>query len=175
MALFGATDYTLIVTEQGSKNVRQELIQGSNSRYVRTGDRSTWGAWEHQTETAMHLDVKIVGTTVYVRHGAIGEDCSLVLLRKKKRSAWRATGGLKAYSQNKGIRKKRAPKTQYVHFKGIRLSKGTPGKWYVPKCIGVADEAADRELVGKELPGLCASLFYVSGDGVFRIQGVRKK
>lgn len=175
VALFGATDYTLIVTEQGSKNVRQELIQGSNSRYVRTGDRTTWGAWEHQTETAMHLDVKIVGTTVYVRHGAIGEDCSLVLLRKKKRSAWRATGGPKAYSHNKGIRKKRAAKTQYVHFKGIRLSKGTPGKWYVPKCIDVAPGADNRALIGKELAGLCASLFYVSGDGTFRIQGVRKK
>ena len=169
VALFGATDYTLVITEQGNKNVRQELIQGNNARYVRTGDRATWGAWEHQTETAMHLDVKIVGTTVYVRHGAIGTDCDLVLLRKKKRSAWRATGGVKAYSKNRGIRKKRAAKTQYVHFKGIRLSKGTPGKWYVPKCIAVADNKTDSNLIGKELPGLCASLFYVASDGSCRI------
>lgn len=175
VALFGATDYTLVITEQGNKNVRQELIQGNNARYVRTGDRTTWGAWEHQTETAMHLDVKIVGTTVYVRHGAIGTDCDLVLLRKKKRSAWRATGGVKAYGKNRGIRKKRAAKTQYVHFKGIRLSKGIPGKWYVPKCIAVADSKTDGNLIGKELPGLCASLFYVASDGSFRIQGVRKK
>lgn len=175
VALFGATDYTLVITEQGNKNVRQELIQGNNARYVRTGDRTTWGAWEHQTETAMHLDVKIVGTTVYVRHGAIGTDCDLVMLRKKKRSAWRATGGVKAYGKNRGIRKKRAAKTQYVHFKGIRLSKGTPGKWYVPKCIAVSDKATDGNLIGKELPGLCASLFYVASDGSFRIQGVRKK
>lgn len=46
VALFGASDYTLIVTEQGSRNVRQELIQGSNVRYVRTGNYSTWGVWE---------------------------------------------------------------------------------------------------------------------------------
>lgn len=175
VALFGASDYTLIVTEQGSRNVRQELIQGSNVRYVRTGNYSTWGVWEHQTETAMHLDVKIVGTTVYVRHGVLGDDCDLVLLRKKKRSAWRATGGAKAYSKNKGIRKRRAAKTQYVHFKGIRLSKGTPGKWYVPKCIGVADTASNSHLIGKELPGLCSSLFYVSGDGFYHIQGLHNK
>ncbi len=175
VALFGATDYTLVVTEQGSKNIRQELIQGSNVRYVRTGDRTSWGAWEHQTETAMHLDVKIVGTTVYVRHGAIGDDCSIVLLRKKKRGSWRATGGAKAYSKNKGIKKKRAAKTQYVHFKGIRLTKGTPGKWYVPKCEAVADRKVDGGLIGKEMPGLCSSLFYVSADGFYHIQGCRKK
>ena len=175
VALFGATNYTLIVTEQGSTNVRQELIHGNNVRYVRTGSRSLWRAWELQTETAMHLDVKIVGTTVYVRHGAIGSDSSIVLLRKKKRSAWRATGGPKAYSKNKGIRKKRAAKTQYVHFKGIQLSKGTPGKWYVPKCVAVADGAENKHLIGKELPGLCASLFYVGADGISHIQGVRKK
>lgn len=175
VALFGMTDYTLIVTEQGSQKVRQELIQGNDQRYVRTGTPTKWGAWEHRTETAMHLDVKIVGTTVYVRHGAIGEDCSLVLLRKKKRSAWRATGGPLAYSKNRGIRKKRAAKTQYVYFKGIQLSKGTPGQWYVPKCVSVADEAVDGNLIGKELPGLCASLFKVGTGGSYFIQGYRKK
>lgn len=41
VALFGATDYTLVITEQGTKNVRQELIQGDNVRYIRTGDRTT--------------------------------------------------------------------------------------------------------------------------------------
>lgn len=123
----------------------------------------------------MHLDVKITGTRVYVRHGALGEDCDLVLLRKKKRSRWRATGGAKAYSKNRGIRKKRTAKTQYVYFKGIKLSKGTSGKWYVPKCIAVDDPARDGNLIGKELPGLCKSLFYVGEDGYYRIQGSRKR
>lgn len=132
VALFGQTDYTLIVTEQGSKQVRQELIQGTDSHYVRTYNGAVWGAWTQQTETAMHLDVKITGTRVYVRHGALGEDCDLVLLRKKKRSRWRATGGAKAYSKNRGIRKKRTAKTQYVYFKGIKLSKGTPGNGMCP-------------------------------------------
>ena len=175
VALFGQTDYTLIVTEQGSKQVRQELIQGADCRYVRTYDGAEWDAWRQKTETAMHLDVKVVGTKVYVRHGAIGEDCDLVLLRKKKRSAWRATGGPKSYSKNQGVRKSRAAKCQYVHFKGIRLSKGTPGKWYVPKCIAVDDSARDGNIIGKELPGLCMSLFYVGAGGYFRIQGNRKR
>lgn len=176
VALFGnITDYTVVVTAQGSKMVRQELIQGQDQRYVRTFDGANWGTWAQQTETAMHLDVKVVGSKVYLRHGALGADCDIVLLRKKKRSAYRSTGGANSYAKNKGKRKKRQPKCQYVHFKGIRLSKGTPGKWYVPKCIDVADRATDSNLIGKEMPTLCASLFYAGRGGFYRMQGSRKK
>jgi len=176
VALFsGLTDYTVVVTAQGSSYVRQELIQGSDQHYVRIFNGSTWGIWAQQTETAMHLDVKIVGTTVYLRHGALGADCDIVLLRKKKRSKFRRTGGANAYTKNRGIRRRRQPKCQYVHFKGIRLSKGEPGKWYVPKCIDVRDPAKDHNLIGKEMPSLVSSLFYVGADGTYRIQGSRKK
>lgn len=175
VSLFGSADYTVIVTAQGRTMVRQELIQGQDCHYVRTWNGATWGAWCQQTETAMHLDVKIVGTKVYLRHGTLGADCDIVLLRKKKRSAYRRTGGAQSYTKNKGKRQKRQPKSQYVHFKGVRLSKGTPGKWYVPKCIGVADPKTDSNLIGKELPTLCASLFYVGHGGFYRMQGSRKK
>lgn len=176
VALFnGITDYTAVITTQGSRMVRQEIIQGDDCHYVRTWNGAAWGAWCQQTETAMHLDVKIVRSTVYLRHGALGADCDIVLLRKKKRSAYRRTGGAQSYTKNKGKRQKRQPKSQYVHFKGIRLSKGTPGKWYVPKCIGVADPKTDSSLIGKELPTLCASLFYVGHGGIYRMQGSRKK
>lgn len=175
VSLFGSADYTVIVTAQGRTMVRQELIQGQDCHYVRTWNGATWGVWCQQTETAMHLDVKIVGTKVYLRHGSLGADCDIVLLRKKKRSAYRRTGGAQSYTKNKGKRQKRQPKSQYVHFKGVRLSKGTPGKWYVPKCIGVADPKTDSNLIGKELPTLCASLFYVGHGGFYRMQGSRKK
>ncbi len=175
VSLFGSADYTVVVTAQGSTRVRQEIIQGDDCHYVRTWGGAAWGVWCQQTETGMHLDVKIVGTTVYLRHGTLGADCDIVLLRKKKRSAYRRTGGAKSYTKNKGKRQKRQPKSQYVHFKGIRLSKGTPGKWYVPKCIGVADAKTDSNLIGKELPTLCASLFYVGTGGFCRMQGSRKK
>ena len=175
VSLFGSADYTVIVTAQGRTMVRQELIQGQDCHYVRTWNGATWGMWCQQTETAMHLDVKIVGTKVYLRHGTLGADCDIVLLRKKKRSAYRRTGGAQSYTKNKGKRQKRQPKSQYVHFKGVRLSKGTPGKWYVPKCIGVADPKTDSNLIGKELPTLCASLFYVGHGGFYRMQGSRKK
>ncbi len=175
VSLFGSADYTVIVTAQGRTMVRQELIQGQDCHYVRTWNGATWGVWCQQTETAMHLDVKIVGTKVYLRHGTLGADCDIVLLRKKKRSAYRRTGGAQSYTKNKGKRQKRQPKSQYVHFKGVRLSKGTPGKWYVPKCIGVADPKTDSNLIGKELPTLCASLFYVGHGGFYRMQGSRKK
>ena len=174
-AFFGSTAYTVVVTEQGGTMVRQELIQGQDQRYVRTFNGATWGTWVQQLETAMHLDVKIVGSTVYLRHGALPSDCDIVLLRKKKRSARRATGGPNSYTKNRGKVKKRQPKRQYVHFKGIKLTKGEPGKWYVPKCIAVADKAKDGNLIGKEMPTLCASLFYVGADGMNRVQGVRKK
>ena len=175
------------LTFSSMKGVTKEQIDGLRTSCVLSCSGSValfgqtdyngavWGAWTQQTETAMHLDVKITGTRVYVRHGALGEDCDLVLLRKKKRSRWRATGGAKAYSKNRGIRKKRTAKTQYVYFKGIKLSKGTPGKWYVPKCIAVDDPAKDGNLIGKELPSLCKSLFYVGKDGYYRIQGSRKR
>ncbi len=175
VALFGMADYTVVVTAQGSTMIRQEVIQGQDIHYVRMWDGTAWGAWGRQTETAMHLDVKIVGTKVYLRHGALGADCDIVLLRKKKRSAYRSTGGAKSYTKNKGKRQKRQAKRQYVHFKGIRLSKGTPGKWYVPKCIGVDDAKTDSNLIGKELPTLCDSLFYAGHDGIYRMQGSRKK
>lgn len=175
VSLFGSADYTVVVTAQGSIRVRQEIIQGDDCHYVRTWNGAAWGAWSQQLETAMHLDVKIVRSTVYLRHGALGADCDIVLLRKKKRSSYRRTGGAKSYTKNKGKRQKRQPKSQYVHFKGIRLSKGEPGKWYVPKCIGVADPKTDSNLIGKELPTLCASLFYVGTGGFYRIQGNRKK
>ena len=43
VALFGQTDYTLIVTEQGSKQVRQELIQGTDwSRDFCEGNSWHW-------------------------------------------------------------------------------------------------------------------------------------
>lgn len=158
-AFFGMTAYTVVVTEQGSSMVRQEIIQGQDQRYVRTFSGGAWGAWVQQLETAMHLDVKIVGSTVYLRHGALPDDCDIVLLRKKKRSARRATGGPNSYAKNRGKVKKRQPKRQYVHFKGIKLSKGEPGKWYVPKCVAVTDRAKDGNLIGKEMPTLCASLF----------------
>lgn len=175
VSLFGMTDYTVVITQQGSKMVRQEVIQGQNQHYVRTFDGTAWGVWAQQVETAMHLDVKIVGTTVWLRHGALGADCDIVLLRKKRRSAWRSTGGANAYTKNRGKKKKRQPKRQYVHFKGIKLSKGEPGKWYVPKCVAVANQRADGDLIGKEMPTLCASLFYQGANGFCRIQGSRKK
>ena len=61
VSLFGFADYTVIVTAQGRTMVRQELIQGQDCHYVRTWNGATWGVWCQQTETAMHLDVKIVG------------------------------------------------------------------------------------------------------------------
>ena len=175
VTLFGLSDYTVVITQQGGVMVRQEIIQGQDQHFVRTFNGTAWGEWAQQLETAMHLDIKIVGTTVYLRHGALGADCDIVLLRKKRRNAWRSTGGPNAYAKNQGHKKKRQPKRQYVHFKGIKLSKGTPGKWYVPKCIAVADPKADDDLIGKEMPTLCASLFYQGADGICRIQGSRKK
>lgn len=175
IALFdGCTEYTLAVTAQGSKYVRQELTQGDDT-YTRLYTNGTWGDWSRIMETAMHIDVKIVGTTVYLRHGELPTDAEIVLLRKKHRSRYRSTGGDNALTKNKGKRIKRFAKTQYVHFKGIVLSKGEAGKWYVPKCIKVADTSVDGGLIDKELPTLCKTLFYAGKDGYMHIQGNRSR
>jgi len=175
VALFdGCTEYTLAVTTQGSKYVRQELTQGDDT-YTRLYTNGAWSDWSHIMETAMHIDVKVVGTTVYLRHGELPTDAEIVLLRKKHRSGYRSTGGDNSLAKNKGKRVKRLAKTQYVHFKGIVLSKGTADQWYVPKCIKVADTSVDGGLIDKELPTLCRSLFYAGKDGYMHIQGNRSR
>lgn len=171
----GVTDYTLVVTKQGASHYRQELIQEDNMRWVRTYSSGRWGTWNQQTETAAHLDVKIVGTTLYIRHGALPDDCSIVMVRKKRRGSMRHTGGPKSNAKHRGKPNFRLAKKQYVHFKGICFTKGTPGKWYVPKCESVANHAEFGNLVGKEFMTLCESFFYKGPADFDRVQGSRKR
>ena len=157
IALFaGQTNYSVMVRFMGGV-VHQELTLQDNQKFVRTYSAGAWGAWGRTTEN-LHVEVKIVKGTVYLRHHYLPSDASIILLRKKKRSKFRSTGGSNAYTKNKGKRIGRSPKTQYVHFKGIVLSQGTSGQWYVPKCVSVADKAVDGNLIDKELPTLCRSL-----------------
>lgn len=157
IALFaGQTNYSVMVRLMGDV-VHQELTLQDNQKFVRTFSSGTWGKWGRITEN-LHIEVKIVKGTVYLRHHYLPFDASIILLRKKKRSKFRSTGGSNAYAHNKGKRIGRSPKTQYVHFKGIVLSQGVAGQWYVPKCVSVADRAVDGNLIDKELPTLCRSL-----------------
>ncbi len=168
------SNYSLMVRLMGGV-VHQELTLPNNQKFVRTFNTS-WSAWGRVTDN-LHIEVKIARNTVYLRHAALPADADIILLRKKKRSKFRSTGGAKAYTKNRGKRVTRLPKTQYVHFKGIVLTHGEPGKWYVPKCLSVADKAVDGNLIDKELPTLCKSMITetVDADGikVFRVQGVR--
>lgn len=182
--VLGATTYNLYVCKIGTC-VQQELVNAKGERFIRIKNASGWSKWGKE-EDNFHIEVKIARGVVYLRHGRLSPAASIVLLRKKKRSKFRATGGAHAYSHNKGIRKKRQPKTQYVHFKGIVLSKGEPGRWYVPKCIKVADKAVDGNLIDRELPDLCKSIIQQRTKTVqtgllttktityYTIQGVRK-
>lgn len=157
IALFaGQTNYSVMVRLMGDM-VHQELTLQDNQKFVRTFSSGTWGKWGRITEN-LHIEVKIVKGTVHLRHHYLPFDASIILLRKKKRSKFRSTGGKNAYSKNQGKRIGRSPKTQYVHFKGIVLSQGVAGQWYVPKCVSVADSAVDGNLIDKELPTLCKSL-----------------
>lgn len=157
IALFaGQTNYSVMVRLMGDV-VHQELTLQDNQKFVRTFSSGAWGKWGRITEN-LHIEVKIVKGTVYLRHHYLPFDASIILLRKKKRSKFRSTGGKNAYSKNQGKRIGRSPKTQYVHFKGIVLSQGVAGQWYVPKCVSVADSAVDGNLIDKELPTLCKSL-----------------
>ena len=176
ITMFGSTRYSIFVRKMG-KAIQQELTLPDNMRYVRLFSGS-WGEWSKVTEN-LHIEAKIVRGTVYLRHGYLPADTSIVLLRKKKRSKFRRTGGSNAYTQNRGKREKRQPKTQYVHYKGIVLSMGEANKWYVPKCVEVADRAVDGNLIDRELSTLCNSLIKelpsVSGARLFKVQGMRNK
>lgn len=175
VAMYGSTLYSVMVSKLGDF-VRQELTLPDNQKFVRIFTNTAWKAWSRVTDN-LHIEVKIARNTVYLRHAALPADADIILLRKKKRSKFRSTGGAKAYTKNRGKRITRLPKTQYVHFKGIVLTHGEPGKWYVPKCLSVADKAVDGHLIDKELPTLCKSMITetVDADGVkaFRVQGVR--
>ena len=178
----GAAEYTINVYRNGN-TCTQEQILPNMQRYKREYDfdKEVWSEFTAVTEN-LHIEVKIKNrTTVYVRHGVIPEGVQLVLLRKKRRSKNRRTGGSKTTNElYKGKRMSRQPKNQYVHFKGIVLSTGKPNEWYVPKCIAVADEARDGNLIGKEMPTLCQSLIYYDkssevGQTVYAVHHTRKK
>lgn len=123
------------------------------------------------------------GSTVYVRHGFIPEGVQLVLLRKKKRSRKRRSGGTTGTNAAwKGKSMLRQPKNQYVHYKGVILSTSSPNNWYVPKCIGVTDKE-DNALIGKELGSVCSDMIVASGslseiaagNGLYKVVGTRVK
>lgn len=178
----GAAEYTINVYRNGN-TCTQEQVLPNMQRYKREYDfeKKAWSEFTAVTEN-LHIEVKIKNrTTVYVRHGVIPEGVQLVLLRKKRRSKNRRTGGSKTTNElYKGKRLSRQPKNQYVHFKGIVLSTGTPNQWYVPKCIAVADEKREGSLIGKELPTLCQSLIYQDkassvGETIYAVQHTGKK
>jgi hypothetical protein len=175
--LNGVKNYTINVYKDADDIITQEQILPNMTRYKREWKSASdkWGSWQLCTEN-YHLEIKIVGgNTVWVRHGVLPEGSKLVLLRKKKRSSSRRSGGDATINpEYKGKRERRQAKHQFVHFKGITLSTGVPGKWYVPKCIGAEGED-NQTLIGKELGALCRSLIYSAAEGkALRIQGVRK-
>lgn len=167
-ALNGAAEYTINVYRHSSNNITQEQVLPDLRRYVRYWDSSkkAWGGFFPVTEN-LHIDVKVVkGSTVYIRHGFIPEGVQLVLLRKKKRSRKRRSGGTTGTNAAwKGKSMLRQPKNQYVHYKGVILSTSSPNNWYVPKCIGVTDKE-DNNLIGKELGAICSDMIVMVNGGV---------
>ncbi len=186
VALNGAEEYTINVYRHSANNITQEQILPDLRRYVRYWDsnKKTWGGFFPVTEN-LHIDVKVTrGSTVYVRHGFIPEGVQLVLLRKKKRSRKRRSGGTTGTNAAwQGKSALRQPKNQYVHYKGVILSTSSPNNWYVPKCIGVTDKE-DNNLIGKELGRICEDMIVmVSGgvgeiaaeNGLYKVVGTRVK
>lgn len=183
--LNGATEYTINVYRHSANNITQEQILPDLRRFVRYWDSSAskWGGFFPITEN-LHIDVKVVkGSTVYVRHGFIPEGVQLVLLRKKKRSRKRRSGGTTGTNADwRGKTMLRQPKNQYVHYKGVILSTSAPNTWYVPKCIGVTD-TEDNNLIGKELGAICSDMIVAigsiqeiaAGNGLYKVIGTRVK
>lgn len=179
VAVQGFKTYCITAKRVGNI-VEQILTPGNGTEYYRAYSETTkkWTSWSTITDN-MHIEVKTVGNTVYVRHGVLPPDANIIFLRKKKRSGWRRTGGAKSYTANKGKRIPRQKKLQYVHFKGVILSKGEPGKWYVPKCIAVANKNEDAILIDREISFIAGQLVKqgkpnANGGVVYKLAGVRK-
>lgn len=179
VAVQGFKTYCITAKSVGNI-VEQVLTPGNGTEYYRAYSETTkkWTSWSIITDN-MHIEVKTVGNTVYVRHGVLPPDANIIFLRKKKRSGWRRTGGAKSYTANKGKRISRQKKLQYVHFKGVILSKGEPGKWYVPKCIAVANMNEDAILIDREISFIAGQLVKqgkpnANGGVVYKLAGVRK-
>lgn len=185
-ALNGAEEYTINVYRHSANNITQEQILPDLRRYVRYWDSSkkAWGGFFPVTEN-LHIDVKVSkGSTVYIRHGFIPEGVQLVLLRKKKRSRKRRSGGTTGTNAAwQGKSALRQPKNQYVHYKGVILSTSSPNNWYVPKCVGVTDKE-DNNLIGKELGTICSDMIVMvdggvpgiaAENGLYKVVGTRVK
>lgn len=178
VSILGYTNYCITVKCVGS-GVEQVMTITDGAEYYRAFDAATkkWSSWAAITEN-MHIEVKTVGNVLYVRHGVLPADAQIIFLRKKKRGGWRRTGGDHAYAKNKGKRSPRQKKLQYVHYKGVILTKGTPGKWYVPKCTAVANMGVDANLIDREVSSIATQLVKTktnsSGGEIIRLAGVRK-
>ena len=179
----GCADYGVEVLPTGTaKSVRQTVYLSDGKKYTRHYNGSAWvdgKDWKLEGQN-LNLECKVVLGTVYIRHGKLPEGCKIIMLRKKRRSRWRRTGGAKAYTQNRGKRIKRAPKRQYVHYKGVVLNTSAAGSWYVPKCTAVDNPKADGNMLGCELGGLCRPFVQqkandADGNAVYRMAGVRNK
>ena len=181
VAILGCfTNYCISVKCVGT-SVQQTMTNKDGAEYCRTykKKKKKWSVWAAITEN-LHIEVKTVGNVLYVRHSILPADAQIIFLRKKKRGGWRRTGGDKAYAKNKGKRQKRQKKLQYVHYKGVILSKGTPGKWYVPKCTAVSNMAADANLIDREVSSIAGQLVKTkssstTGGEVLQLAGVRKR
>lgn len=173
LSVEGASRYSLMVTCQGGL-VRQEVKHVDGRVFYRIYDGDAWDRWREETEN-LHVELRVTGDRLWVRHGALPDGLSLVLLRKRRRGKWRSTGGENALEKNRGKRLARRQKTQYVHYKGIVLSKGVAGKWYEPHCVRVMDEKKDLGLIDRKIPDLCASLMYEKEANLWRVQGVRNR
>lgn len=177
VAQLGFTNYCITAKNVG-ETVEQVMTTPEGTQYYRRYSDGRWSAWVAVTDN-LHIEIKTVGNVVYLRHGVLPDDAKILFLRKKKRSGWRRTGGAKAYTENQGKRQRRQKKLQYVHFKGVILSKGEPGKWYVPKCIAVANEAADANLIDREISSIAGQLVKqrsnnANGGVVYKLAGLRK-
>ncbi len=179
----GCTNYGVEVLPTGGQNaVQQTVLLYDGRKYMRRYDGSEWvngKDWKLEGED-LNIECKIVSGSVLIRHGNLPEGCKVIMLRKKRRSRWRSTGGSNSLTKNKGKRINRSPKRQYVHYKGVVLQSSSSETWYSPHCTSVTNTTRDSDMLGKELGGLCRPFVTqesndADGNEVYRMTGVRNK
>ena len=154
----GNIEYGVEVIPCGYDKVIQKITYPDGSTCSRVYNGIEWESCYDTESSVLKLELKAMKNRLYIKHENLPSDARIILMLKKRRSKWRRTGGEKSNTPNKGKREERTAKRQYVHHKGIVLSKGNAGEWYEPTCVEVKDVAKDSQLVGLQLSGITRSL-----------------
>lgn len=112
--------------------------------------------------SAVNIQAKYDNGRLFVKHGNLPDNVDIVLLRKKRRGSLAGSG-----------RPSRTIKNAWCWGWNIKLSKGTPNKWYIPNIIEFEHDTSGRPAIGQPIDTwLKNQIFVQKPDKKWRYRGV---